>query len=304
MLLLNQRLNPTSIPPRIHKLRNSNTDQGLVLRELAPLHGLNSYITAPGGAGTADITAEGTIHALFHQQKVELTPTFTSQGGGDVRVLHTPGHTVDHTCLVLERRQSGDSYFFAGDHVLGAGTTVFEDLRAYISSLALCETELAELGSPPLLPGHGPVVQNGLGKVKEYIAHRTQREREIVDLLRAAPAQSALTLEDMVKTLYASYPPSLWGAAGRGVFLHLLKLVHPDNETGATYGGHVEARDAVDHLVPVLAGLAEPPPEESKDEVPSAEARAALARARAAQRETVFAQLVRTRWAWAAAPAT
>src|SRR5581483_3810331 len=41
-------------------------------------------------------------------------------GGGELRVLHTPGHESGHCCFY----ESGDKVLFSGDNILGYGTAV------------------------------------------------------------------------------------------------------------------------------------------------------------------------------------
>lgn len=326
VLLLNRELNPDAPPPRIHKFPNDRTDPGLVQREIHPLSPLSAFVSLPA-QGTA--SSHGTFYPLRHQEPALLSASFDDAGGGTVRVLHTPGHTVDHTCLIFsaqdaemketqatqETQEVYKTYFFAGDHILGAGTTVFEDLHAYMESLKLCEHELLHLpltgeSQVLLLPGHGPVAPDALAKVREYILHRQRREEEIVDLVRSPGSRGSAkpwSLQDIVQTLYASYPPSLWGAAGRGVFLHLIRLLHPDTATTATYGGHVVALNDITHLIPILQSLGEPPSASSSAEgkeggqeqhvLTQAELER-LARQRAEQRDQIFAQLMNTQWVW------
>jgi glyoxylase-like metal-dependent hydrolase (beta-lactamase superfamily II) len=136
--------------------------------------------------------------------------------GATLRAVYTPGHAVDHLCFVLEEEGS----LFSGDHVLGVGTAVIPtnggDLRDYMSSLRRL------LGERPtaIYPAHGPYVDDGVAKVREYIAHREERDRQIV----AAMREGATLIPDIVKIVYAAYPETLHAAAGHSVCCHLLKL--------------------------------------------------------------------------------
>lgn len=136
--------------------------------------------------------------------------------GASLRALHTPGHAPDHLCFVLEEEQA----LFSGDNVLGIGTTVIPlqsgDLADYMASL---EKMLAE--SPRrIYPAHGPLIENGREKLREYISHRHEREQEIVAALERGPARPL----EIVRVVYAAYPEHLYAAAAQSVTQHLLKL--------------------------------------------------------------------------------
>jgi glyoxylase-like metal-dependent hydrolase (beta-lactamase superfamily II) len=134
-----------------------------------------------------------------------------------LRTIHTPGHRFDHLCFLLEDAAT----LFAGDLVAGSGTVVIAphegDLADYLDSL---ERLLRLGGFRTILPGHGPVVGDGPTLLREYIAHRMLRERQILDGLARGPA----TISALVAHIYADVDPQLHAAAGRSVLAHLLKL--------------------------------------------------------------------------------
>src|SRR5262245_60158444 len=152
--------------------------------------------------------------------ELELTPigdgSRVSPAGATLRAVHTPGHAQDHLCFVLEEEGS----LFSGDNVLGVGTTVIPahggDLLDYMGSL---ERLLAE--SPgAIYPAHGPRIADGRNKILEYLAHRREREAQIL----AALGEGLTLIPDMVRRIYAGYPESLYAAAGMSVASHLRKL--------------------------------------------------------------------------------
>lgn len=130
-----------------------------------------------------------------------------------MRCLYTPGHTDDSVCFaVLE-----DCALLSGDSVLGCGTSVFDDLHAYLQSLRamrllmLCQPSNAAttvqhvckggdnkvaVSAPILLhtlyPGHGPVVRNSaLQHIDAYIENRQSREKQLVRACRVCIISSA-----------------------------------------------------------------------------------------------------------------
>lgn len=99
--------------------------------------------------------------------------------GATLKVLHTPGHANDHVSLILEEENA----MFTADNVLGIGTAVFVDLAEYLRSL---QKMLAERPGR-LYCGHGPPVtaERGQDRLREYIAHRMARVRQVETVLRA-----------------------------------------------------------------------------------------------------------------------
>ena len=136
--------------------------------------------------------------------------------GATLRALHTPGHAPDHLCFRLEEEGS----LFSGDNVLGVGTTVIPtgsgDLGDYMASL---ERLLAERPGA-IYPAHGPMIEDGVAKLEQYIAHRMEREQQVLAELAKGP-RDPMTI---VRVIYEKYPENLHGAAAQSVTQHLLKL--------------------------------------------------------------------------------
>lgn len=140
-----------------------------------------------------------------------------SAGGLAVEALHTPGHASDHLCLRV--RETG--VILTGDHVLGRGTTVVAwpdgDMAAYMDSLE----RLARLPATALYPGHGPMLADPAATVASYLAHRRDRERQVLDALAAGDRTPAA----IVARVYADVDPVLHRPAERSVRAHLAKLL-------------------------------------------------------------------------------
>jgi glyoxylase-like metal-dependent hydrolase (beta-lactamase superfamily II)/8-oxo-dGTP pyrophosphatase MutT (NUDIX family) len=133
-------------------------------------------------------------------------------GGATLRALHTPGHAEDHLCFFLEEERT----MFAGDVVAGFGTVVVGNLHDYMATLQ----RLRAFDPIRIYPGHGPVVEDATAKLDEYISHRMDRERQVLDAL----AEGLDEVPAMVKRIYADTPEALHIVAGRSVLSHLEKL--------------------------------------------------------------------------------
>ena len=130
--------------------------------------------------------------------------------------IHTPGHASDHLCYYLEEEKA----VFTGDVELGGSTTVIPaedgDLLDYLNSLR----RLQGLDVRRIYPAHGPVIENAQAKLTEYIEHRLDRERQILEAL----GDDLRTIPAMVERIYADVPKNLHPVAGQSVASHLKKL--------------------------------------------------------------------------------
>ncbi|KAJ9448573.1 Beta-lactamase-like protein 2-like protein [Diplonema papillatum] len=140
--------------------------------------------------------------------------------GATLRAVHTPGHTKDCVCLLLEEENS----IFTSDIVLGTGSSHFSDLSEYMASLStLLDISRSGTGQCRLYPSHGPVIADGEAKIKEYISHRNKRDEELIDLVGKHGATPMLAM-DLVQQMYQNVPADFHKAAESNVILHLLRL--------------------------------------------------------------------------------
>jgi glyoxylase-like metal-dependent hydrolase (beta-lactamase superfamily II) len=137
--------------------------------------------------------------------------------GWTVTAVHTPGHTSNHTCFAFDEER----VLFPGDHVMGWSTTVVSppdgDMAAYVDSLR----KVAGRGDNTYWPTHGPCIAEPQRYVHTLVAHRLEREQQIVDTLGADVAE----IPAIVARLYADVAVELHKAAGRTVLAHLGKLL-------------------------------------------------------------------------------
>jgi glyoxylase-like metal-dependent hydrolase (beta-lactamase superfamily II) len=133
---------------------------------------------------------------------------------GPFEAVWTPGHAADHLAYVM-----GD-VCFSGDAVLGEGSVfVMPDpgaLAGYLDGLGrLRARELAVL-----CPGHGPVVTDVASKLDEYVAHRLDRERRLIEALDSGMRG----VDDLLDAVWDDAPAVLRPAAAVTLAAHLDKL--------------------------------------------------------------------------------
>lgn len=129
--------------------------------------------------------------------------------GLKIKVMATPGHTVDSLSFVL------DDAVLTADTVLGRGTTVIDtedgSLRDYLESLH----RLQGLGARTVLPGHGPDLPDLEAVTAMYLAHREER----LDQVRAALVELGddAGARQVVEHVYTDVDQKLWDAAEKSV---------------------------------------------------------------------------------------
>ena len=104
--------------------------------------------------------------------------------GLEVHVVGTPGHTSDSLSFVLPQERA----VLTGDTVLGRGTTVVAhpdgQLGAYLDSLHRLHALAEAQDVTAVWPGHGPVIDDALGALDFYLAHRRERLEQVREALR------------------------------------------------------------------------------------------------------------------------
>jgi glyoxylase-like metal-dependent hydrolase (beta-lactamase superfamily II) len=136
--------------------------------------------------------------------------------GFSLECVATPGHTANHVCYALREEKA----LFSGDHVMGWSTSVIAppdgDMGQYIASLEKLLTRDETL----FYPTHGSPIPDAKDWLVQLIAHRRQRERQILEALRAGPCD----VPQLVRRLYPDIAPGLQAAAAQQVRAHLLHL--------------------------------------------------------------------------------
>lgn len=168
-----------------------------------------------GVAGLRARTGQPPVAAAAGEDDVRLGEGDTL---GPLRVVAVPGHSADHLAFV-----SG-AVCFTGDAVLGAGSVFVAAapgaLAGYLDGLR----RLRALPLQVLCPGHGPPVMDAAGKLDEYLAHRLDRERRLVEALDSGLRQEA----ELLDAVWSDAPAQLRAAAMLTLRAHLHKLSEED----------------------------------------------------------------------------
>lgn len=168
--------------------------------------------------------------------------------GLELRIVGTPGHTSDSLSFLLP----ADGAVLTGDTVLGRGTAVVAhpdgELGAYLDSLQRLHRLAEAQEASWIWPGHGPVIEDALGALDFYLAHREGRLEQVraaverltssgsvapthrgddVPRLARAVAEGGGLARQVVEQVYADVDPVLWGAAELSVRAQLAYLTTP-----------------------------------------------------------------------------
>ncbi len=134
--------------------------------------------------------------------------------GGSISAIWTPGHFCNHMSFAFQ------DIVFTGDTIMGWASTMVSppdgDLTQFRDSVA----RLADRESRLFLPGHGAPISNPRDRAECLLNHRRGRETEILDQLGIG----AETIGEITAKIYQDTPSTLWPAAARNVFAHLIDL--------------------------------------------------------------------------------
>jgi glyoxylase-like metal-dependent hydrolase (beta-lactamase superfamily II)/8-oxo-dGTP pyrophosphatase MutT (NUDIX family) len=208
--------------------------EGRAVREIALTHAhpdhvagvnaLNDHLKARHGVrvpvAAHRLTAESLKHLFDVDRYIEDNEVISLDGEPSItlQALFTPGHARGHLCFYDEAR----GVLISGDNVVGFGSVLIDPADGNMSEYLHSLRRMRSLANVTvLLPGHGPAVAHPYDKIDQYIAHRLEREANI---LRAVH-EGASTAAEIVARVYTDVNPKAVPMAERAVLAHLVKLV-------------------------------------------------------------------------------
>ncbi len=143
----------------------------------------------------------------------------TDESGANfqLQTVHTPGHA--RGLLAFYDEESG--FLLSGDNVINSSSVVIAppdgNLKNYLTSLE----RLKNLPNLKFLCGsHGSAIFDAKGKIESYIAHRIERENQIL----AAMKNGAQSVPEIVAAVYVDLKPELLKLAEKSVEAHFEKI--------------------------------------------------------------------------------
>jgi ribonuclease/clavin/mitogillin len=167
--------------------------------------------TATALAGQVEVNA-----TIQEGDRLDLGTAPDARGPWWLEALHTPGHASGHLAFYEPHYR----LLFAGDMVSTVSSVVIAppdgDLTIYLESLR----RLSSLESRLLLPGHGGVSSCPRQTIEMCIAHRVQREEQLLTAL----AQGPRTMNDLLVEVYKGVPEPMMKFARLQLLAGLQKL--------------------------------------------------------------------------------
>jgi len=179
---------------------------------------LGGDVSVAAHAQTAEALSE--MQSEVHVDRlIEDGDVITLEGEPQIRLqaMHTPGHARGHLCF----HDADRGALLTGDNIVGVGSVLIDppegNMRDYLNSLRRMRS-LPNLSV--LFSGHGPAVASPYKKIDEYISHRLERERNILEAVR----DGATDPKQIVAKVYTDVSPKAYAMAERAVLAHLEKL--------------------------------------------------------------------------------
>ncbi|KIA75335.1 metallo-beta-lactamase domain protein [Aspergillus ustus] len=147
------------------------------------------------------LTSEIYKHTPSREQQPIADGQIFSVEGATVRAVHTPGHSSDHMCFVLEEEDA----MFTGDNILGHGTSAVEHLATWMDTLRKIQAPGCATG----YPAHGIVITDLRTKIASELVQKLRREKQVLKALRQKKREEGIgigkgsvTVKQLVASMY------------------------------------------------------------------------------------------------------
>jgi glyoxylase-like metal-dependent hydrolase (beta-lactamase superfamily II)/8-oxo-dGTP pyrophosphatase MutT (NUDIX family) len=165
---------------------------------------------------------------------LDLGPAPDGCGRWHLQAIHTPGHAPGHLAFYEPRYR----LLFVGDMVSTLSSVVIAppegDLAVYLDSLHRLQTFPARL----LLPAHGSPSARPAFVLEQALAHRRQREEQLLQALGTEPR----TVPDLAVEMYRGLPAPLMRFAQMQVLAGLYKLQREERAAAVAAEGGIAWR--------------------------------------------------------------
>ena len=197
---------------------HSHADHSPLARRLKAATGAATYAhSGIAPMGPVGLRLDASIDHDFVPD-VELPDGAMIEGTGwTLEAIFTPGHMSNHMCFALREEKT----LFSGDHVMAWATSVVAPPDGHMGDYMASLRKLQGRDDVLYLPGHGPGKSEPQPLLRGYISHRRMREAAIFNRLK----EGDRTVEAIVRAVYASIDPKLFGAAGLSTKAHLDHLI-------------------------------------------------------------------------------
>ena len=154
--------------------------------------------------------------SLKDGDRLELGTAPDGTGDWHLKVIHTPGHAVDHLCYIDSRYHAA----IVGDMLSTVSTILIDPPEGHLRTYLVSLNRLLSIPMRALYPAHGPPHRDGHSLIRYFLEHRQKRENAVKTALTAVPR----SIDQLLPEVYADVSESVYPIASRSLLAGLIKL--------------------------------------------------------------------------------
>ncbi|MBT7953314.1 MAG: MBL fold metallo-hydrolase [Gammaproteobacteria bacterium] len=148
--------------------------------------------------------------------QIDLGIALDGSSDWHLTVVHTPGHAVDHLCYLDSRYHAA----IVGDMLSTISTILIDPPEGHMQTYLDSLHKLLTYPIKTLYPAHGPANRDGAALIRQYLQHRKEREKAVIDALTS----EAQSIDELLPKIYDDVPEAVYPVASRSLLAGLIKL--------------------------------------------------------------------------------